>query len=837
MMKLATLFATLLITATLHAGSVPLELARPDDQPGNPDKPVQVYILAGQSNMVGMGDIKGARPPYPSVYLSADPAVITDMMHIGTDRKREACTWYWQGRPALRAFGVYQEAEGASAGARVNIYQGSYDPNANYAELKPEKTTTVPLGVFRAEIPTITGDCTPIAKAYIEVPTTGTYLVHVGFGPSSHAIATLGGQEVYKKEVGGQASRAKIELKADKRYPLEIAYFEPGSAMLWLEQVDLVGVGDLVTLTGKDGKFPYLIDDAGEWTVRQDVYFEEARIGKKQGSLLSATSNGGSLGPEVGFGFVMGTYHDEQVLLIKTAMGNRSLKSDFRPPSSGRENPDSQWEGLEYRLMVEGVKETLKNIAEVVPGYDGQGYNIAGFVWFQGHKDSGSTKQEYEGHLVNLIKDLRKDLSAPNMKAVVATVGFHGYRIMSGNWKGVWEAQMAVGDPQQHPEFEGNVASVDTRDFWREIEESPRNQDYHYHRNPEFYLLTGEATGRAMVRLLGGEAQTMPKSNREAKTLAAMKAEAARPIPSQADIAASMAATKPMILDGVMQAYLNNPRNQKALVADLVTAKPMPDKSPDYLEDSVDDVVAFLHEAGIEEYDWKPVLPDMPTAQWEVFSFDLEKNPYDLPEPKRGEKPELVTVELDLPAGQDHWYATDFDAAEAGWRKAQAPFGKTTKKTWPEDIAWVTTRYPEMYLAERPQPATVIEDDVLLMRGTFNLPPAKPGHRYRIRIAGSNNTNSGEAYAIYVNGKLIGEQKEGVTAWRRQGLRGSHVWQEFTDDFKGGNVTIAVANFPMSNWRPGGFIPTIGPLSVWIEEQKLPNLDTFAESLISDTSM
>ncbi|MFN7342807.1 MAG: hypothetical protein ACK5TA_05675, partial [bacterium] len=136
------------------------------------------------------------------------------------------------------------------------------------------------------------------------------------------------------------------------------------------------------------------------------------------------------------------------------------------------------------------------------------------------HKDSGATKEEYEKHLVNLIKDLRKDLKAPSMKAVVATVGFHGYRISSGPWNGIWQAQMAVGDSKQHPDFTGNVASVDTRDFWREIEESPKGEDYHYNRNPETYLLVGESMGRAMVRMLGGKAAEIPKTDREAKLAA-----------------------------------------------------------------------------------------------------------------------------------------------------------------------------------------------------------------------------------------------------------------------------------------------------------------------------
>lgn len=78
---------------------------------------------------------------------------------------------------------------------------------------------------------------------------------------------------------------------------------------------------------------------------------------------------------------MLGNFHDEQVLLIKTAQGNRALGFDFRPPSSGRNAPDSEWEGREYRLTIQGVRETLEKIDEIVPGYDGQGYEIAGFAW------------------------------------------------------------------------------------------------------------------------------------------------------------------------------------------------------------------------------------------------------------------------------------------------------------------------------------------------------------------------------------------------------------------------------------------------------------------------
>lgn len=832
-----------------HAAPVPLQLARPDGQPGNADKPVKVYILAGQSNMVGMGDISGASPPYPSVYLSADPAVIPGEIPVGTSRTKSACMWVWKSTPALHKFGVYRtENPKTSADAMVSIYEGTYDSKADYSKLSASKSVPIALGTVAATIPTIDGPCTAIANAFINVPSTGNYLVHVGFEDSTYALALIDGKEVYRKDPDGKTVLTKVTLEAGKYYPLKITYFKGGSAALWLEQVDLVGKGDLVTLTKKDKKFPYLIDDAGNWTVRNDVYFQEARLNEGgKGCLLSADANKkclpkcNSIGPEVGFGFVMGTFHDEQVLLIKTSQGNRSLQYDFRPPSSGRTD-DSEYEGYEYRAMIKGVSETLVNIDKVVPGYKGQGYEIAGFGWFQGHKDSGSTKEDYEKCLVNLISDVRKDLNAPKMKAVVATVGFHGYRLAQGNWQGVWEAQMAVGDPKQHPQFAGSVATVDTRDFWREVEESPRGQDYHYNRNPETYLLVGEAMGRAMVRMQGGEAAEIPKSDREAKVAAEIVAEAAKVAPTEEQVAASLAAIKPMLIDGMLAGFIVNPRTQPALQALQKGAQAMPSKTPEYLDDAMDDAVAYLQAAGIQDYDWKPVVADMKNATWEYIGYDLPNSPYkDRPaanpvnenegagnggitEPKPAKAGKASgPLEIKPPAGMENWFALDFDTKKAGWKSGKAPFGMQMEESVPESLEWIT-KYV-LYPPKRTMPATVCGNDVMLMRQTFELPVTKKGHRYRIRVNGSIHDNSGEGYALYVNGKLIAQIDKGVTAWRRQGLRGSHVWQEFLEDFKGGKVTIAVANYPMNDWDSEGFLPAIGPLSVWVEEQKIPLLD------------
>src|SRR5210317_846780 len=96
-----------------QAASIPAQLPKPDAKPPAADKPVKVYILAGQSNMVGFGTLKGARPTYPSIYLSADPNIKVGRMPVGPS--------------ALLRHGIYQSADShAPTGARVAIYSGAY---------------------------------------------------------------------------------------------------------------------------------------------------------------------------------------------------------------------------------------------------------------------------------------------------------------------------------------------------------------------------------------------------------------------------------------------------------------------------------------------------------------------------------------------------------------------------------------------------------------------------------------------------------------------------------------------------------------------------------------
>lgn len=170
------------------------------------------------------------------------------------------------------------------------------------------------------------------------------------------------------------------------------------------------------------------------------------------------------------------------------------------------EEPKHTWyAGKQYDDCFNAAKDVLANFDKNFPMWEGRGYEIAGFVWWQGHKDSGNAihRANYQKNLTQLIKTLRSEFEAPKAPFVVGTVGFGGFEGMSDEFKEIAEAQLAV-DSENNP-FEKNIKTVETRGFWKSAEESPKNQDFHYHQNGEVYYNVGQAFGKGMIELLEGK--------------------------------------------------------------------------------------------------------------------------------------------------------------------------------------------------------------------------------------------------------------------------------------------------------------------------------------------
>ena len=190
----------------------------------------------------------------------------------------------------------------------------------------------------------------------------------------------------------------------------------------------------------------------------------------------------------------------------------------------------------------------LDNFATQYPQWAAQGFEIAGFVWWQGHKDQNEpAATRYETNLVNLINSLRTYYGNrypgkidPKAPFVLGTIGFNGWALSGAGLK-VANAQLAVSDPVKYPAFAGNVKTMESRSFWRTLAQSPGTQDFHYNNNAETYMLMGDALGRAMIDLLNAAAPvpfvwTQTAGNAQSWTTGANWAGGSVPVPAAGDI-------------------------------------------------------------------------------------------------------------------------------------------------------------------------------------------------------------------------------------------------------------------------------------------------------------
>jgi len=315
---------------------------------------------------------------------------------------------------------------------------------------------------------------------------------------------------------------------ADMSKPVQVYILMGQSNMVGAGHVagDKEGTLEYAVKTKK--KYPYLVDDDGNWTVRKDVrYVRVMSSGTGPMRLFNnewMTIKGGRIGPEIGIGHYLGNAIDAPVLILKSCIGNRSLGWDLLPPGSqrfeveengkimvyaGYKDSPAKWEkgtvpkkigwyaGMQYDGDVANAKKVLAELDKYYPG--AKKYEVAGFFWWQGDKDRYNAvhARRYEQNLVHLIKTLRKDFNAPNAKFVCATLG-QTAKGAKGTEGQILEAQLAVdGKSGKYPEFKGNVATVYSKPLCH-----GGASNSHYGGNAETYMDIGEAMGKAMVELL-----------------------------------------------------------------------------------------------------------------------------------------------------------------------------------------------------------------------------------------------------------------------------------------------------------------------------------------------
>lgn len=261
-------------------------------------------------------------------------------------------------------------------------------------------------------------------------------------------------------------------------------------------------------------EFQSLLNDKGEWAEREDVWvhYDLYPWGDlRHGPLKPGYgSSAGQIGPEYGFGQVMGDTEENQVLLIKVAWGGKSLCHDFQSPGIGNyPKPLMPTDaGYYYHQLLYLVRGVIENIDTYFPDYKGQGLEIAGIGWHQGWNDQygEGNPENYERNMAAFIKDIRSaehGLGIPNLPFVIATSGNIDKETP------IKGGQRAMADARKYPEFAGNVAVVDTdkpygpdkMEFKFFEEGKPQKVDYHWNSQAKSYFNIGRAMAAEMRKL------------------------------------------------------------------------------------------------------------------------------------------------------------------------------------------------------------------------------------------------------------------------------------------------------------------------------------------------
>jgi len=307
---------------------------------------------------------------------------------------------------------------------------------------------------------------------------------------------------------------------------------KPVQVFILLGQSNMLGFGK-VPGADKDGTlehavkakklYPYLVDDAGAWTVRKDVRFVRVMNDREFNNEFMTVK--GNFGPEIGIGHYVGNVIDAPVMILKSCIGNRSLGWDLLPPGTPRYSHEGQecpgyketfkskkdktivpfvaggdclqwYAGKQYDSDVAAAKRVLADLDKYYPG--AKGYEVVGFCWWQGDKDfrNKAHAAEYEKNLIRLLKALRKDFDAPDAKLVIATLG-QTKKDATGTHGQIINAMFNVADSDKYPENKGKVATVYTNPLSKGGSSSG-----HYSKNAETYMNVGEGMGKAMAELL-----------------------------------------------------------------------------------------------------------------------------------------------------------------------------------------------------------------------------------------------------------------------------------------------------------------------------------------------
>lgn len=196
----------------------------------------------------------------------------------------------------------------------------------------------------------------------------------------------------------------------------------------------------------------------------------------------------------------------------------KKLREPRKPKQPREPKPFSQDDaGYFWREMVEHVNGVLEDPKKYHPNYDpSKGYEIAGFVWFQGFNDQFNPEYHgnYADNMKTFIKDVRSSFKIPDMPFVIGVLG------TARTKEKVDEnpVSLAQREAARHTTFGGNVLTVESyKDYsnyshsifekgwpphFHEWSTVGSDRPYHYLGSGAFFVRLGDSFANAMHKLL-----------------------------------------------------------------------------------------------------------------------------------------------------------------------------------------------------------------------------------------------------------------------------------------------------------------------------------------------
>lgn len=424
-------------------------------------EPLKVYILAGQSNMVGMASAKtldhikmtpGSALTYADIFdENGDPVVLDEVYIYSTatsngeaEHGKLGPEWGARGRGERigpeYGFGVYMHK---ALNEPILIIKPAWGGKSLHFDFRPPRAGqwTPPAGhpdLAESEPPT-------------PLPIPDSLDVEVGYVPDDDILPRYTTGRV-GKFLGLVKMRGVAVDKVHGVYPIYIAS------------------GPRATLAGEPFKKGDLLIGVDGEGLREDAiqHWREVFYAAKDDDMLINVTRWRD-GKIETFDF------DISQILPEGRAGIAKYKKE----QADRRAAQKKNKGHYYREMMRHVKTVLADIKKVYPDYDEQaGYALAGFVWFQGWNDMidggvypNANKpggyEQYSWLLKQFMRDVRRDLDAPELPFVIGVMGVGGV-IENPIGASQHHFRRAMAAPADDPEFKDTVKAVYTENYWDE---------------------------------------------------------------------------------------------------------------------------------------------------------------------------------------------------------------------------------------------------------------------------------------------------------------------------------------------------------------------------------